>query len=282
MEGFATRAFLIMRGAGIHHLRAAGVDDLALVEQAKRWDYKATRLDLAIDVCHPKVTPRALHRLREQGREVTRLHTPNLIGDEKKGQTYELRSNNLKLRIYDKSAEQARKGVALEPGITRFEMELHRNEARKAFALLAAIDPDGWDAEFPAFVQGLLLARYRPLDVEKPERNPQRAPLWSPFAEAIDDVEPVRLGNEDVDAAMRQRLWGKARHVKNNRRPMRFLLELLGEGPFLQLVRSGQLDVIEQMALDWAQNSPEAVQSVLSTLGINLDDDDQEEDGLWP
>lgn len=282
VEQVVMRAFLVMRGAGIQALRAAGIDDQALIEQAERWGFKATRLDLAIDVKHPRVTPLALYRLRRRGRVVTRLSRPTLDGDEETGQTFYLRSNDLTLRIYDKTAEQARKGVQLAEGITRIEMELHRGEAKKAFKRLASITPDDWDAQFPAFVQGLLLARFRPLNVAKPERNPQRAPIWKPFTQALDDVAPVRLGSEEIDATMQQRLWGQARHVKNNRRPMRFILELLGEGPFLQLVRSGQLEAFEKVALDWAQNSPEAVQGVLSTLGINLDDEGPEESPLWP
>jgi hypothetical protein len=281
-EGIVARTFLVMRGAGIQSLRGYGVDDQALVDQADRWDFKATRLDLAIDVKHPKVTPLALYRLRRRGRVVTRLSRPTLDGDPEEGQTFYLRSNDLTLRIYDKTAEQARKGVHLEEGITRFEMELHRGEAKKAFLRLAAIESDRWNEEFPAFVQGLLLARFRPLNVKKPDRNPQRAPLWKPFVQALDDVAPVRLGNDEIDATMQQRIWGKARHVQNNRRPMRFVLELVGEATFLQLVRSGQLDAMEQVALDWASNSPESLQAVLSDLGITLDDDGPEERPLWP
>jgi len=281
-EHLVVRAFLVMRGEGIQSLRESGVDDQALVEQAASWGLKATRLDLALDVKHPKVSPMALWRLRRRGRVVTRLSKPDLWGDEETGQTFYLRSKDLTLRIYDKSAERERKGVHLGAGITRFEMELHRGEARKAFVRLAAIAPDRWDANFPAFVQGLLLARFRPLNVEKPDRNPQRAPLWKPFVQALDDVAPVRLGNDELDTTMRQRLHGKARHVKHNRRPMRFFLELLGEGAFLQLVRTGQLDAMEKVALDWAANSPDAVQGVLSTLGIDLDDEGPEESTLWP
>lgn len=281
-EQLVVRAFLVMRGAGIQALRAHGMDDQALIEQGVRWGFKATRLDLAIDVKHPKVTPLALYRLRRRGRVVTRLSRPTLDGDPETGQTFYLRSNDLTLRIYDKTAEQARKGVHLEPGITRFEMELHRGEAKKAFARLAAISGDRWETEFPAFVQGLLLARFRPLNVAKPDRNPQRAPLWKPFVQAFDDVAPVRLGNDEIDRTILQRIYGQTRHVKNNRRPMRFILELLGEAAFLQLVRSGDLDVIEQTALDWASSSPESVAGVLSELGIRLDEDQPEETPLWP
>lgn len=283
-ETVPLRNFLILRGTGIAALRAEGQDDLAILHQfGTDWKGRATRLDLAVDVKHPKVTPHAMEQLWIDNRVVNRF-PPDKKGTEgtpDTGYTLYLRTRDLKLRIYDKSRERARKGFDLEEGVTRFELELHRNQAKRALKQLLDIYPDDWDTLFPAFVQGLLLSRFRPLDGPKPDRNPQRAPLWTPFKEALDGVAPVRLGKDERDRNAAQRLNGQLTHFANARQAIRVAMELVGPGVIRQWAESGHLDPEIAAALEIAKGDASRLKTLLSNAGLDLPTDDQEDELLW-
>jgi len=269
--GFA-RTYLILKGSGLTALRAVGVDDREALRRFRAFRGRCRRLDLAVDVRHPAVTPGALYRLHQQRHFVTRLREPALWGDRDAGQTFYLLGKDQCFRAYDKTAERARKDVALPDGVTRLELELRGGWAARAFRDLSRIlDAEAWDERFPRFVEGLILSKARPLDDVRPARNPQRAPVWGPLAEVLRDVRPVRLSSEELTRSAMQALAGQLLHLKNDASSLRLVRAILGDAAFLQALDRGKLDGAALALLGIAQSEPEALAAIVRDVFGTLD-----------
>lgn len=267
--GEVDRTRLVLKGTGLTNLRSEGVSDFHALHAFRRWQNRCARIDLAIDVLHPDVTPKKFHDLHQQRRMVTRLKVPKLMGDKDAGQTFYLEGRNQLIRVYDKSAERKRKGSTdLPPGITRLELELKGPWARRAFNDLTTIPPDDWDERFPELVGGLFLSKCRPLNGPRPERNPQRAPLWTPLAEAMDGIKPVRLSTEELKRGVTARIAAKFDHLANQLPFLAFMEEVLGTGPFLQAVRHAKLSGANAYLATFLQENPDALDAMWKRLGL--------------
>jgi len=269
--GFS-RTYLILKGSGLTALRAGGVDDREALRRFLRWGGRCRRIDLAIDVQHPDVTPGKLYALHQRRHFVTRLQEPALWGDRDAGQTFYLLGSDQCFRAYDKSAERQRKGVALPSGVTRLELELRGDWAARAFrALSRDLEGPAWDTTFPRFVEGLILSKARPLDGPRPERNPQRAAVWAPLAEVLRDVRPVRLSSDELTRSGLQAIAGQLLHLKNDASSLKLVHALLGDAAFLQAVARGKLDGAALALLGLAQSEPEALARMVRDLFGTLD-----------
>jgi len=265
------RTRLILKGSGLANLRAEGVSDFNALHRFRRWSNdNCARIDLAVDVLHPEITPVAFHELHQQRRMVTRLGKPALWGDKDEGQTFYLHGKQQMLRVYDKTAERKHRGghTTLPDGVTRMEIELRGPWARRAFRDLTTISPDDWDEQFPQFVGGLFLAKCRPLDVPRPKRNPQRAPVWSPLAQALEDVKPVRLSTEELHRTVRAQIAAKFDHLANQLPFLRFIEEALGTAQFLQAVRHGKLGGANAYLATFMQENPDVLREMVTRIGM--------------
>ena len=281
------RCYLILKGTGLTDQRARDVDDLEVLQAFRHWGGRIRRIDLAVDVRHPDVTPRALRDLyyTEPSRIVTRLGTPRHWGRDQ-GETFYLGTGDVVLRVYDKTAGRARKGVPMADGVTRFEMQLRKRSAQAAYFKLVNQDRATWTNAFPEIVIGWLLDKMRPLDVPRPERNPQRAPLWQPLVEAMRNIGPVPLGRHERDRTDWQRIRAKADHHNNNRRTGKLFLELLGDAAFLQSVRGADLNAEDRHLLQMARETdPEMLSRILDGMfdlgDINREADTATKEGLF-
>ena len=268
--GQVEKTRLILKGTGLANLRAEGTSDFNALHAFRRWSNDhCARIDLAVDILHPDITPKAFHDLHQDRRMVTRLGQPALFGDKDAGQTFYLHGKAQMLRVYDKTAERKHRGyTSLPDGVTRMELELRGSWAKRAFRDLTTIDPDAWDDDFPNFVSGLFLAKCRPLDVPRPKRNPQRAPVWSPLVEALEDVRPVRLSKEDLHRSVTAQIAAKFDHLANQLPFLRFIEEALGTAQFLQAVRHGKLSGANAYLATFMQENPEVLKEMISRLGI--------------
>jgi hypothetical protein len=279
------RTYLILKGSGLTALRDRGVDDQAAFKRFRAWDGRCSRIDLALDVKHPDVTPKAFYDLHQGRRFLTRFRDVSFWGDRDAGQTFYLSGKDQTFRVYDKSAERKRKQIAIEDGITRMELELRGSWASRAARDLSklAAGPD-WTTTFPAFVSGLILGKARPLDAKCPARNPQRAPVWKPLAEALRDLGVVRLSNDERTRALLEKIGGKCQHFANDQGANAFMLKLLGEARYLQYVRTGSVDNEGMVLLGLAQMKTTELSGMLTRFGIpNLDapGDLEDEDFDW-
>lgn len=269
--GFS-RTYLVLKGSGLGALRANGVDDREALQRFRLWGGRCKRIDLAVDVIHPEITPWAIYELHQKRHFVTRLELPRIDGDREAGQTFYLSGKHQQFRAYDKTAERLRKGVVLEPGITRLEMELRGPWAKRAFHDLSDIlDREDWETAFPRFVCGVILSKARPLDGPKPSRNPQRAPVWEPLETVLRDVRPVRLSREDIDRTALQQFAGQALHFSNDLGSLRLMETILGESKFLQAIRQEKLSGHAMMLAALVQQKPEELRAILRAHGIDLD-----------
>lgn len=261
---------LIIKGTGLSALRGEGMSDFDALHLFHGWDGDCTRIDLAIDVLHPKVTPKAFHELHQNRHMVTRLSVPTLMGDKDAGQTFYLRGRGQQVRVYDKSSERSRKGGASLPaGITRMELQLRGRWARRAYRDLLNLEPNAWDSEFPRFVGGLFLSKVRPTQGPRPDRNPQRAPVWTPLADALQHVKPVRLSTEEVHRAFAHQLANKLAHFGNQLSFMQLMERILGTPRFLQAVRHGTLDGAAMHLAAFALENPAQLQAALKAVGLD-------------
>lgn len=267
-----SRTYLVLKGTGLAALRADGVDDREALRRFRLWSGRCSRLDLAIDVLHPEVTPLALHDRHQSRQFLTRLERPALFGDRDAGQTFYLFGKHQTFRAYDKSAERARKGVALDPGITRLEMEMRGPWARRAFRDLSKLlDAPDWDEAFPQFACGLILAKVRPLDAPRPQRNPQRAPIWAPLAEVLRDVRPVRLSVDELQRSAEQELAGQLLHFSNDLRGLALVSRIIGTGPFMQAIERQKLDGHGLALAALMQEDKPRLRAFLKEHGFDLD-----------
>lgn len=262
------RTYLVLKGTGLTRMRAQGLDDAGVIQRFRAWRGECNRIDLAVDVCHPKVTPAALFRLYEQNRVVTRFGQRWFGGDEEKGETFYLRGKGQTFRCYDKSAERSRRGVHMQKGVTRFELELRGAWAARAFAQLLRIEPTAWDVEFPKLAWGVILSKMRPLDCERPKHHPDRAPIWKPLREALRDLGPVRLAKEEELRSAEQQLAGRLQHFDNDRKSLAFMLAVLGQKGFDAKVQQVSVDPDDQALLALLLENPERLRSFLVESGF--------------
>jgi len=270
-ELFTLSHFLILKGTGIQQHRHEGVYDRELLNHVAAWGGKTNRIDLAIDVLHPEVTPRALFDLYDNNRIVTRVDHRKFERKKANRGTFSLLSQHKMLRIYDKTGERARKADAkpLPAGVTRFEMEYRGPPAVKVFRELQRIPEDTWSEEFPRLAIGWMLQFARPLDQDKPDRNPLRAPMWKPLEEALEGLGPVQL-NASAMVTPEDSLRGKAAHVHRNLGGLRMMAEIMGEGAVLQAIRHGKMNDDQADIVAYFMKHPGAAQAVLSDAGFAL------------
>lgn len=266
----AQRAFLILKGTGLTALRAADVDDRAALHRFASFRGPVNRLDLALDVRHPLVTPRAFRDQHEQGQIVTRLTRPGWWGDDENGATWYLGKDDVLVRVYDKSAERNRHGVTMVDGVTRCEMQLRAKSARAAFKRLLALTPEEWAEKFAPLVVGWFLNKVRPLGVAVP-RNPQRVPTWGPLLEAFEGIGPVRLGRDEVDRALGERIQGQLANFDNLTRGgyLALVKEMLGTARFLQAIERGTLDTSQLELLTYTHADPQRLKQLLAAAGLD-------------
>jgi hypothetical protein len=199
---------------------------------------------------------------------VTRLESPRLDGDEDTGQSFYLFAKHGLIRCYDKSAERASKGIMLPTGITRMELELRGPLARRAARDLARM-VGSWSDEFPQWACGLLLSKMRPLDGRRPERNPQRAPLWGPLRDVLGDVKTVRLSPEEIERTAMQQVAGQILHYSNDLKSLRLVKELLGPAKFNQAIDQEELSGQAAYLLALMNEKPEKLKQILAERGFD-------------
>jgi hypothetical protein len=184
--------YVIVKGRGLSALRSEGLDDAGIILAASSHAMIPARIDLAIDTQLPEISPMELARLWRANRIVSRLETRREYQAE--GSSFYLQSNERVFRAYDKTAERASAGESVPPGTTRLELELRGKQARQIWPHLVAMAKDGsWSERFAPFAGSAILAAVRPIEGERPEHNPQRAPVWKPFAAALAASRPLRL-----------------------------------------------------------------------------------------
>jgi hypothetical protein len=281
LGGFA-RTYLILKGSGLTALRGRGIDDRTAFNRFREWDGQCKRIDLALDVKHPDVTPKAFWDLHQERKFLTRFREPALWGDRDGGQTFYLFGKHQTFRVYDKSAERERKGITVEDGITRLELELRGLWARRAAGDLAKIAaaPD-WETTFPKFVSGLILGKARPLNDVCPERNPQRAKVWTPLAQALVDVGTVRLSTDERDRALLEKIGGQCQHFVNDLGSMNLMRNILGEARFLQAIERGKLDNEAMLLIGLMQQPKTDTQAILKRYGLGDLDAPGDDDFDW-
>jgi hypothetical protein len=264
------RTYLVLKGTGLMHLRSEGADDADILRRFIEWRGVCKRIDLAVDVRHPKVTPRALFDLYEARHFVTRLQEPALWGTPSGGQTFYLLGKGQTFRAYNKTAERARKGFTLPDGITRLEMELRGKWATRAFADLRQLllSPDTWSSTFPKRAAEIVLSKARPLDGLRPERNTNRAPTWSPLSEALDGVVPVRIGRDERQRQLEEQLAGRLTHFQNNRKFLVLMKELLGPEQFAHAISQAELDPDDAQFLALLREDPARLRAFLVDSGV--------------
>ena len=136
-HGFAgirgNEALLTLPGAVVESIRARGLTDDAILFAVKDW--KATRLDFAIDTRNAAITPKKILRYLDS-KLVTRKAQKYGAYTEKCKNGHELttvyvgaKSSNCRLCVYDKAAElEFNRGEKVNGSLTRFEMR-YRHEA---------------------------------------------------------------------------------------------------------------------------------------------------------
>jgi len=256
-RGRIDRTYLVVKGTGLMHLRADGATDHDILQRFDKWHGKAARIDLAVDVRHPKITPRAFDELHRENRIVTRLRESWFGGDPQRGETFYLKGRNHQqtFRAYDKSAERKQRGADIAAGVTRLELELRGAWARRAFAKLLKIPHATWEAEFPTTVLGIILSKVRPLQSRRPDHHPNRAPLWQPLVEAVGDLAPVRLPRDEQLTLHIQRLSTRAAGLHNNLSFLGLLYNVLGPAYMADWLkgiplRDADLDMIREFGPD--------------------------------
>ena len=273
------RAFLILKGSGLTELRAEDVTDHQVLHRFAAFRGTVNRLDLALDVKHPEVTPKAFFDQYGKGQVVTRLPTMRWMQNKDDGgSTFYLQGGEVLVRVYDKTAERARKGVTLEPGITRLEMELKGPSARSALKQLLAVPPANWDAAFPLLACAWFQNKVRPLGVKVP-RNPQRIPTWAPLLAAFDGIGPVRLGRAEADRALGERVAGLAANFENLTKGghLRMMKAMLGDALFNQAIERGELDSSALEIVGFMNANPERAKQILADAGLDLRDEKTED-----
>lgn len=251
------RTYLVLKGTGLGRMRSSGLDDFDALNRFDAWRGICRRIDLAVDVCHPEVTPSVLSQLFERGHFATRFTERWFGGDPERGETFYLQGKDQTFRAYDKSAERSRKGVRIGSGVTRLELELRGDWAARAAASLLKIQRNAWEQQFPELVCGVILGKVRPLNGKRPAHHPNRAPLFEPLRIALDDIGPVRLPREEELRTAEQTLAGRTQHFNNNAKLLRFMRELLGPAAFDQAVNKQQLDPADNDLLALLQQDPE-------------------------
>ncbi len=269
-KGCVQRTYLVLKGSGLMHLRANNQADDAILLRFMEWRGLCKRIDLAVDVKHADVTPRALFDLYEKQHFVTRLQEPVLWQSPNGGETFYLMGKGQTFRCYNKTAERKRKGITLVDGITRLEMELRGKWAARAFGELAVLlnDRSSWSETFPKRAAEIILSKARPLDEKRPARNAIRAPTWSPLARALDDVGPVRLARQEELRALEERLAGKQSHFQNNLKAMALMRSILGEEAFNAAISKTELDADDQAFLAMLQAAGPRLRSTLVDSGV--------------
>lgn len=261
--------YLIAKGSSLAQLRARGIDDFAAIHHFEAFHGLCRRIDLAVDVRHPEVTPAAIRGLFDAGRVQTRLNAHEFHGDRAaRGETFYLRGNDQVVRVYDKTAERARHGLALAAGITRFELELHGDLAQRAFRALAGIAVSAWDAEFPSFVIGTILGKVRPLVAPCPQHHPGRIATWPPLAAALLDVTPVRLPRDELFRNAASRLNGKVLTLRNLGGMLSLMRSLMGREAFDDYLAGRTLSADDAQLLDTLQTNPAWLRRLLVDSGL--------------
>lgn len=275
-DALPLRGFVILKGSGLARFRAAGWDCRDTLELWQHWEGRCTRLDIAIDVKHPEVTPEAWWRRYEEGRIVTRLAHHRFEGTEGGGKTFYLMGKDLLLRVYDKSAERARVGAFLEPGVTRIELQMKQRSALAAVRQLLAVPAEAWEAEFPRLSCGWVLDKARPLEGQRPARNPQRAPTWGALEEAFAGVQPVALGRDEADRNYERHLASQMQHFARNTGHLKLMRETLGVARFEQAIEQGKVSQFGHMLKAFAQDQPETFERIVRAYGIRPPDEPDE------
>ena len=123
---------MVMSGAALREIRAAGMDDRTLVRKLSARGIRFSRIDLAMDVFNSEwFTPYLFKGLIEEKRFKTRARLPTFtsgVGNVKNGATLYLgaRTSPRMARIYDKAAESGVDGLVW----TRIEFELKEERAQ--------------------------------------------------------------------------------------------------------------------------------------------------------
>jgi hypothetical protein len=265
-----TQAFVVLKGSPLGAHRSRGVGDGDLIEKAAAWRFVARRIDLAVDVRHERITPRAIYALHTQGRTLTRLRKrEDFITNHSDGGTcFRLFGDDQLLRVYDKSAERERKGENLPEGITRFELELCGDLACRAFADLLEIARAGtWQVRFPRYVCELILSKFRPLAERRPARNPQRAKTWPPIVEAFAASRGVPLGQATLEQerSVLNRFAPQVNSAVNLARTLAKVAQAGGRESIERLLEIGvgRLTPQDRAELAILEQHPDGVQSLL-------------------
>lgn len=270
-RGRVDRTYLVLKGTGLTYLRDQGDDDQEILHRFARWHGQAARIDLAVDVRHRQITPRAFKELHEKHQIVTRLRQPWFGGDPAAGETFYLKGKSLIFRVYDKTAERRRRNVQLSDGITRIELEMRGEWARRASAKLLQIPHDNWATDFPATVLSIILSKVRPLNAARPDHNPNRAPLWHPLVEAVGDLAPVRLPRDEIQRDAEQRIAGAAANLRNQRRTMALIRELTGHAHFAELVERMALHEDDRELVELMQRDPDRLKNILLRFNFEVE-----------
>lgn len=264
-----SKSYLILKGTGLTALRARGIDDQNIVEQFQEWSGQCRRIDLAVDVQHPEVTPRALATLHAKRHFATKLRETWFGGKPNQGETFYLKGKHQVFRCYDKTAERARKGVTIEKGITRLELELHDTWAQRAFDALCQIDTQHWIEEFPRLVIGTILGKARPLAGPRPPHHVNRAPIWEPLKEALRGIGPVRLPKHELDRKAEQQLANRIIHAQNFRGTYKLLRALVPKDRLEAFFENEALTPEDLELIERLRNGdPEHLKAIL--VGCNL------------
>lgn len=264
------RTYLVMKGTGLTAARTRGLDDAAVLALFADWSGSCRRIDLAVDVLHSDISPRAVYDLHSKGRMQTAIKQHEWICSPK-GSTFYLRGTDLVVRVYDKSAERARKGHLLPRGVTRFELELRGNLAERAFAMLHGLDRAAWSQAFPEAVCGIILSKMRPLDGPCPKHQRHRVPTWPPLAEAFAQVGPVRLPRDEQLRTAQAALQGRATYVRNAKQAIAFIREVCGEETWRDVLASigGATLSPEDLAMvEMLRQNPDTLQAILRNSGL--------------
>jgi len=264
------RTYLVMKGSGLTAARARGLDDAAVLALFAGWDGKCKRIDLAVDVLHSAISPRSVYDLHEKGHMQTAIQQHEWIWSPK-GSTFYLRGTDQVVRVYDKSAERARKGHELPRGVTRFELELRGDLAERAFALVHGLDRAAWSSVFPQTVCGIILSKMRPLDGPCPEHHANRVPTWSPLAEAFAQVGPVRLPRDEQLRSAEAILQGRATFARNAKQTFAFIREVIGTDDWRQVLSAiggATLSSEDLAAVELLRKNPDAVNAIMRQTGL--------------
>lgn len=263
------RTYLVAKGTTLMRHRDEGRDDFDILALAAEWRFAPKRIDLAVDVRNPAITPHALYQRYLADCIVTRCNKPRFWGDHRTtdGCTFYLSATDWQLRVYNKSAERQAKGYSLVDGVTRFEIELRKKQAARAYAAMRARNRHEWDDWFPRFACETILSKARFLEDPRPADNPQRAATWSKLMEAFENVGPVRLPKIERHRAAFEKLHGRGLHLGNNRKLLGFWRVLLGD-TFREFIADAPLSDDDEELLQTLLEDPERLRNALAKMGL--------------